>query len=124
MATANGLPSEFCVRQMTMDDVPGVIELQVRAFPGLPPWRPDQLERHLDIFPEGQLVVSDAAGRILGSASSLIIDWDDYAESANWSSITGDGSFATHNSFGKTLYGADMGVDPEARKQGIGALLY
>jgi predicted amidohydrolase/GNAT superfamily N-acetyltransferase len=109
---------------MTIDDVPAVIELQLRAFPGLPPWRPEQLARHLQVFPEGQLVVSDAAGRIFGSASSLIIDWDDYAESANWSSITGDGSFDSHNPLGKTLYGADMGVDPEARQQGIGTALY
>ncbi len=61
---------------------------------------------------------------LLGSSSSLLIDWDDYAESANWSAITGDGSFDTHNPLGKTLYGADMGVDPEARKQGIGSALY
>jgi predicted amidohydrolase/ribosomal protein S18 acetylase RimI-like enzyme len=124
MATANGLPNQLNVRQMTSEDIPAVIELQTRAFPGLPPWRPDQLARHLEVFPEGQLVVADSNGRILGSASSLIIDWDDYAESANWSSITGDGSFDTHNPLGKTLYGADMGVDPEARKQGIGSALY
>jgi predicted amidohydrolase/ribosomal protein S18 acetylase RimI-like enzyme len=124
MATPNGLPAQFEVRQMTPDDILGVIELQMRAFPGLPPWRPDQLARHLEVFPEGQLVVSDSTGHILGSASSLIIDWDDYAESANWSAITGDGSFDTHNPIGKTLYGADMGVDPEARQQGIGTLLY
>jgi predicted amidohydrolase/GNAT superfamily N-acetyltransferase len=109
---------------MTLEDVPAVIELQMRAFPGLPPWRPEQLTHHLEVFPEGQLVVSDSTGHILGSASSLLIDWDDYAESANWSSITGDGSFNTHNPLGKTLYGADMGVDPEARKQGIGTALY
>ena len=124
MATSNSQPSEFKVRQMTFDDVSAVIELQMRAFPGLPPWRPEQLERHLGLFPEGQLVVSDRAGRVLGSASSLLIDCDDYAESANWSSITGDGSFDTHNPMGKTLYGADMGVDPEARQKGIGTLLY
>jgi len=124
MATSNGLPNELSVRQMTLEDVPAVIELQMRAFPGLPPWRPEQLTHHLEVFPEGQLVVSDSTGHILGSASSLLIDWDDYAESANWSSITGDGSFNTHNPLGKTLYGADMGVDPEARKQGIGTALY
>ena len=124
MATTNGLPSQFNVRQMTIADVPAVIELQMRAFPGLPPWRPDQLTRHLEVFPEGQLVVSDSMGHVRGSASSLLIDWDDYAESANWSSITGDGSFDTHNPLGKTLYGADMGVDPEARQQGIGTALY
>jgi predicted amidohydrolase/GNAT superfamily N-acetyltransferase len=109
---------------MTFDDISAVIELQVRAFPGLPPWRSEQLEHHLGVFPEGQLVVSNPAGRVLGSASSLLIDWDDYAESANWSSITGDGSFDTHNPMGKTLYGADMGVDPDARQKGIGTLLY
>jgi predicted amidohydrolase/GNAT superfamily N-acetyltransferase len=124
MATSISLPIELIVRQMTPDDITAVIELQLRAFPGLPPWRPEQLERHLAVFPEGQLVVADGAGRILGSASSLLIDWDDYAESANWSSITGDGSFDTHNPLGMTLYGADMGVDPEARKQGIGTALY
>ncbi|MGD0733020.1 MAG: GNAT family N-acetyltransferase [Terracidiphilus sp.] len=114
----------FCVRPMTSDDIPAVIDLQVRAFPGQPPWRPEQLAHHLEIFPEGQLVVSDPTGFVLGSASSLLIDWDDYAESANWSSITGDGSFNTHNPDGLTLYGADMGVAPEARQQGIGTLLY
>jgi predicted amidohydrolase/GNAT superfamily N-acetyltransferase len=124
MATANGTLNHFCVREMTAEDIPGVIELQLRAFPGLSPWKPEQLVRHLELFPEGQLVVSDADGHILGSASSLIIDWDDYAESANWVSITGHGSFDTHNPLGKTLYGADMGVAPEARQQGIGTLLY
>jgi predicted amidohydrolase/GNAT superfamily N-acetyltransferase len=124
MAIAEEQPREFTVRQMTPEDIPAVIKLQLRAFPGLVPWRPDQLEHHLAAFPEGQLVVTDASGRILGSASSLLIDWDDYAESANWSSITGNGSFSTHNPLGKTLYGADMGVDPDARKQGIGTLFY
>ena len=114
----------FCVRQMTLDDIPAVIDLQVRAFPGLPPWMPEQLANHLRIFPEGQLVVADSKGCVLGSASSLLIDWDDYAESANWELITGDGSFNTHNPIGLTLYGADMGVDPDARHMGIGTLFY
>ncbi len=124
MSTPNGLSHHFCVRQMTVDDIPAVIDLQLRAFPGQPPWKAEQLTRHLEIFPEGQLVVTDATGYLLGSASSLLIDWDDYAESANWSSITGHGSFDTHNPLGKTLYGAEMGVDPIARQQGLGTLLY
>jgi len=124
MDTTDDQASFFSVRQMTCDDIPAVIELQIRAFPGQQPWRTEQLVRHMEVFPEGQLVVAGLAGRIVGSASSLIIDWDDYAESANWSSITGQGTFDTHNPLGKTLYGADMGVDPEVRKQGIGTLLY
>jgi len=124
MATPDGPVKNFSVRQMTHDDIEAVIALQERAFPGQTPWRRHHLTRHLEVFPEGQLVVAREDGRILGSASSLLIDWDDYAESANWSSITGDGTFDTHNSLGKTLYGADMGVDPEARQLGIGTLFY
>jgi predicted amidohydrolase/ribosomal protein S18 acetylase RimI-like enzyme len=124
MATANGLPREFSVRQMTLDDVPKVIELMERAFPGKPTWGPKLLAHHLEVFHEGQLVAVDTNGDIAGSASSLIIDWDDYAESANWSVITGEGTFDTHNPLGKTLYGAEIGVDAAARHQGIGTLLY
>jgi predicted amidohydrolase/ribosomal protein S18 acetylase RimI-like enzyme len=124
MGTTDISLKSFLVRQMTLDDVPEVIELMERAFPGKPPWGPELLVRHLEIFPEGQLVAVDDAGQIMGSASSLIIDWDDYAESANWAVITGKGTFDTHNAEGMTLYGAEIGVDASARKQGIGTLLY
>ena len=124
MVTTPSPQNQFRVRQMTVDDFPAVIQLQLNAFPGKPPWLPGQLERHFRIFPEGQLVVSGPSGRILGSASSLIIDWDDYAESANWSAITGRGTFDTHNPIGLTLYGAEIGVDASARHQGIGTMLY
>src|SRR5271157_2124094 len=94
------------VRQLTAIVVPAVVDLQTRVYPGLRVWSAEQLLHHLAVFPEGQLVAVDEAGQIVGSASSLIIDWDDYAESANWSAITGRGSFDTHNPLGKTLYGA------------------
>lgn len=112
------------VRKMTVEDVPEVISLQKQVFPDKLRWTEEELERHLEVFPEGQLVAVDDTGRILGSASSLIIDWDDYSESAKWSAITGHGTFDTHNPLGKTLYGADMCVDPMARRQGIGTLFY
>jgi predicted amidohydrolase/GNAT superfamily N-acetyltransferase len=109
---------------MTPEDVPGVVDLERRVFREGLSWSANELQHHLAIFPKGQLVAVDETGRILGSASSLIIDWDDYADSAKWSLITGNGTFDTHNPLGKTLYGADMCVDPLARRQGIGSLLY
>ena len=112
------------IRQMTLEDVPALVEMQNRIFPGMPTWTPEELIHHMEVFPEGQLVAVDESGKLLGSASSLIIDWDDYSESAKWSVITGDGTFDTHNPLGKTLYGADMGVDPLAHRRGIGSLLY
>jgi predicted amidohydrolase/GNAT superfamily N-acetyltransferase len=104
--------------------VPAVVELQRRVYPEDLAWSAEELQGHLAVFPEGQLVAVDETGKIVGSASSLIIDWDDYAESAKWSVITGRGTFDTHNPLGKTLYGADLCVDPEARRRHVGSLFY
>lgn len=114
---------QIFLRPMTPDDVPAVVELQRKVYPEEIAWTADELARHLAVFPEGQFVVEED-GALLGSASSLIIDWDDYAESAKWSAITGHGTFDTHNPLGKTLYGADMCVDPSARRHGAGSLFY
>ncbi len=112
------------IRQMTFGDIPKVVDLQKRVFPGMPTWASEELAHHLAVFPEGQLVATDETGNLVGSASSLIIDWDDYSEDAKWSTITAGGSFDTHNRLGKTLYGADMGVDPTAHRHGIGSRFY
>lgn len=119
-----GGTSHISVRQMTPADVPAVVGLQRRVYPDELAWSAEELAQHLAVFPNGQLVAVDETGRVVGSASSLIIDWDDYAESAQWSTITGRGTFSTHNPLGKTLYGADMCVDPTARQRGIGSHLY
>jgi predicted amidohydrolase/ribosomal protein S18 acetylase RimI-like enzyme len=112
------------IRQMTADDVLEVVAMQERAYPNQLAWSADELLHHLKVFPEGQLVAANAAGEIVGWASSLIIDWDDYAESAQWPIITGRGTFSTHDPLGKTLYGADVCVDPAARRSHIGSLFY
>jgi hypothetical protein len=101
------------VRPMRKDDVSAVVALQRRVYSEDLAWSIQELLDHSEVFPEGQLIGVDGT-RIVGSASSLIIDWDDYAESARWSAITGQGSFSTHNPLGKTLYGADVCVDPAA----------
>jgi predicted amidohydrolase/GNAT superfamily N-acetyltransferase len=116
--------NKVTTRQMLLSDIQAVVDLQGRVFPGMLRWTEGELTKHLSVFAEGQLVAVDECGNIIGSASSLIIDWDDYAESAKWSAITGCGTFSTHNPLGKTLYGADMCVDPSARRRGAGSLLY
>jgi GNAT superfamily N-acetyltransferase len=110
---------------MTEADIPGVVQLQTRAFPKLKPWTPQQLRRHLARFPEGQLVAVNAAGRLVGSASALVVPWKGFADREPWGVVTDGGSFRGHSlATGDTLYGADIGVDPEAHGQGIGAALY
>lgn len=121
MTTESGVVS---IREMTPGDIQAIVELESQVFQDQLSWSAEELQQHLAIFPEGQLVAVDATGRIVGSASSLIIDWDDYAESAKWSTITGYGTFSTHNPLGTTLYGADMCVDPSFRRNGIGSRFY
>lgn len=110
---------------MTEADIPAIIALQRRVFPKMPPWTEKQLQSHLEIFPEGQAVAATPDGRVIGSSSSLIIVWDEFDDLASWAEITARGTFATHSPrHGKTLYGADIGVDPEARGMGVGSKLY
>jgi predicted amidohydrolase/predicted N-acetyltransferase YhbS len=111
------------VREMTLADLPAVTEVQHRAFEANT-CSVEKLAMQVNAFPEGQHVAVDESSRIVGCSSSLIVDWDDYARSAKWSVITGQGTFSTHNPLGKTLYGADISVDPSAHRHGIGSLFY
>jgi phosphoenolpyruvate carboxylase len=101
-------------------------ELCKKVYPFSKPWSLDQLEAHRAYFPDGQLIVVDnKTGKVVGLAFSLIIVWDDYLSQDSWQDFTASGYFHNHNPRkGKTLYGAEVMVDPELRGQGIGKLLY
>lgn len=111
------------VRNTGSDDIEGIRELQKRIYPTIPPWSPAHFAQQLQTFPAGQFVAL-LEGRIVGSASSLIVMWDDYGLDHNWKEVTGNGEFGTHNPGGKTLYGAEVFVDPTVRRRGIGRALY
>ncbi|NJM09750.1 MAG: GNAT family N-acetyltransferase [Bdellovibrionaceae bacterium] len=65
------------------------------------------------------------SGKLVGLAFSLIISWDDYSPYDNWTDFTMAGFFHNHNPRkGKTLYGAEVMVDPEYRGRGLAKALY
>jgi GNAT superfamily N-acetyltransferase len=111
------------IRNSGIQDIEGIRELQRKIYPTIPAWSLNQFEQHLSAFPAGQFVAV-FEGKIVGAASSLIVLWDDYGLDHNWKEDTGNGSFSTHNIAGKTLYGAEVFVDPTVRRQGIGRSLY
>lgn len=111
------------LRQMTETDIPRIIELQTRCFPDMKPWTPSQLSSHLGHFPDGQLVV-EVDGKVVGSASSLILDFDAYEENHSFKDISGEGTIRNHDPEGKDLYGIEVMVDPAYRSMKIGARLY
>jgi len=83
------------------------------------------LESTTEVFPPGQLVaVDETTGRVVGMAASLIVAWDDYTIHASWREMTSGGTFANHDPTGRTLYGAEVMVQPEQQGRGVGKALY
>lgn len=111
------------VRQTRPEDIPALIALQSQVYPDIPAWSQRKLQDQLEKFPQGQ-IVAETEDRLVGCASSLIVLWDDWAESHSWKEITGAGTFDNHNPLGRTLYGAEVFVDPRVQGKGVGHLLY
>ena len=104
---------------------PDIERISRAVYPNDAPWTADYLESHLARFPEGQFVAVDAeTGRVVGMAASLIIKWDDYDHLDSYNDFTDAGFFTNHDPAGRTLYGAEVMVDPAQRRRGIGSMLY
>lgn len=116
----------IAVRSTTPEDFPGIIALTRLVYPDVGPWDARQLAKHLEVFPEGQLTaVDESNGEIVGMAASLVIRWDDYDITDSWRDFTDHGWFTNHDpEEGRTLYGAEIMVDPRRQRQGIGSTIY
>lgn len=114
------------VRPLQPQDFEAVRDMGLKIYPKDDPWHEEYFWSHLDQFPQGQLVAVDAdSQRVLGYAASLIVNWDDYEFEDSWNTFTDIGYFTNHDPVhGKTLYGADLMVDPDAQGRGIGKLIY
>lgn len=87
------------------------------------PWRREELKSHISIFPEGQFCV-EYDGQIIGSCSSLIINFDEYDDQHTWDEITDQGYITNHDPDGYNLYGIEVMVHPDFRRMKIGRRLY
>ena len=111
------------LRPMTIDDFDAVVELQLKSFPGMRPWKREQIQSQIAHFPEGQLVI-DIEGRVIASASSLIVDSTGHTDWHDWKRSTDDGYIRNHDPKGDKLYGIEMMVDPEFRGMKLSRRLY
>jgi predicted amidohydrolase/ribosomal protein S18 acetylase RimI-like enzyme len=111
------------LRRLTLDDFEALVDLQRRCFPGMGPWQRAQIESQLQVFPEGQFVL-DLDGRVIASASSLIVDASTHSEWHDWKLITDNGYIRTHDPHGDMLYGIEIMVDPEFRGMKLSRRLY
>ena len=116
----------LAVRNLQREDFHSVQDLARVIYPGVASWTEEQLQSHLEVFPEGQFVaVEQASGLLAGTCSSLIIDWNDYSLEHDWSELTAGGMFTNHDPVkGSTLYAADVMVRPGQQGRGVGRRLY
>lgn len=114
------------VRQYTMDDFEGLIELQRESFPPpFPPelwWKKEQIAAHLETFPLGAMV-AESDGSMAGSATALIIKYD--GKPHTWEEASDNGYIrGSHQPKGDSLYGIDICVSPRFRGKGVAKALY
>jgi hypothetical protein len=116
------------VRPATTSDVPHLVAMNHAAYPELVEenvvWNASQIHAHLARFPEGQLV-AELGGAAMGAISTFIVpSARDPMAQHTWLDITDDGTFASHDPSGSTLYLADVYVDPAAWGKRVSETLY
>ncbi|MFA9457494.1 GNAT family N-acetyltransferase [Halalkalibacter sp. AB-rgal2] len=111
------------LRNIREGDFLEIIEMQKLCFRNMEPWKIEHLQSHLEHFPEGQFCV-EYDGIIIGSCSSLIINFDEYDDQHTWNEITDKGYITNHDPEGYNLYGIEVMVHPDYRRMKIGRRLY
>lgn len=118
---------QVLIRRMKKNDISNIIELQKESFPHLAElgvvWKPEHLEAHLKVFPEGQFC-AEYKEKIVGSCSSLIIKLEPEYKEHSWFEACGDSFYKNHNLKGDSLYGSDVSTHPKYRRLGIATKLY
>jgi ribosomal protein S18 acetylase RimI-like enzyme len=122
----NGIPVKTVFRQYTQTDFEQLIAIQQESFP--PPfpselwWNTDQLQNHVNLFPEGA-ICAEIAGQIIGSMTGLIVQFDHNNQNHSWEKATDNGYITNHLPTGNSLYVVDICVAPSYRKLGVGKWL-
>ena len=64
---------------LSMDDYQELKEAMISAYTSMPNayWREHHIQKLIDLFPEGQVVVK-VNGQIAGCALSIIVNYDDF----------------------------------------------
>ncbi len=110
---------------LSMDDYQELKEAMIEAYTSMPNayWREHHIEKLIDLFPEGQVVMK-INGELAGCALSIIVDYSQFDVNHTYREITGNYTFSTHTMDGDMLYGIDVFIKPEFRGLRLGRRLY
>ncbi|PTX53706.1 acetyltransferase (GNAT) family protein [Melghirimyces profundicolus] len=111
------------IRKMTYGDIDQVVTLALEGFGEEVAFKPEHYESQIRLFPEGQ-ICAELNGKIIGSSSSLIINFDDYNRQHTLSEISDQGYIRNHDPNGHHLYGIEVVVHSRYRQMKVGQRLY
>jgi predicted amidohydrolase/ribosomal protein S18 acetylase RimI-like enzyme len=113
------------LRNLQLEDYKQLKTSMIEAYPNMENsyWKEEQIEKLLEIFPAGQLVIV-VDGKVVGSALSLILTEDLVDKNHDYKKVTGNYSFSTHDANGEILYGIDVFIHPNYRGLRLGRRLY
>ena len=117
--------TRIAIRNISQADIPRIVELQRKIYPEVASgqiYAPFFIEKHLRVFPDGQFC-AELEGKIVGSATSLVVNLKPQYKRHRWTDIVGYGNRTAHDKYGDSLYADDIVIDPLHRYQGIGSAL-
>lgn len=110
------------IRKAGNKDVPAISELSRKVY-GDHQYTEKQIKAHLRAFPQGQFV-AESEGKVIGYCGTFRVNEDVALKPHSWNDITANGYLARHNQNGDMLYGFEIFVDPDSRRQRIGQRFY
>ena len=120
------LTGNLVVRSMAAEHTPQLEQLQKIVFPTLSDEeliKAVHYRKHLELFPEGQLVIIDG-DKVIGMTTTMRSTFDfDHYQHTFMETIAG-GWLTNHDPNGDWLYGLDIGVHPDYRGMGLARELY
>jgi predicted amidohydrolase len=111
------------LRILKISDFDDIVKLQKQCFPDMKPWKKEQFNSLINIFPKGQICITYNK-KIIASSCSLILNMDEYDETQSWREITNRGYITNHDPNGHTLYGIEIMVDKDFRGLKLARRLY
>jgi len=118
------LPNNYILRTPSEEHASRQAELQLIVFPTLAKeelMTEKHYKRHLDIFPEGQLVILDGE-KVIASSTAMRQNYPKGHHT--FLDISDHLWMGTHDPVGEWLYGLDLSVHPDYRRKGLGRAIY
>lgn len=113
------------IRNLQIEDYDQLAALFTRAYTDGTDafWTTQQIQKLINIFPEGQIVVV-ADDKPVGYALSIIVNYDDVKNDHTYAKVTGNETFSTHTRGGNILYGIEVFIHPDYRGLRLARRMY